>query len=497
MNASPFAEKQRTREKVELLAMPVEGRPPPHSLEDEAFVVGSVLIDAPSFLGPVRQIVKPEDFYSEAHRRVFEAICDVADAGLAVDIPSVRYRLEQVDRLLQVGETYLREVLIGWSVNRLEEAEEHARAVAVLARRREALVAAQLFVAKQYIGPIVPSGAVLVEEVGSFTKEMEKIVAGATPDDSGFVSIGHSVLASFQEITEEQRSGQTHRKASGLAAWDKSTGGFFDSKLYVIAARPGGGKTSFLLSSAVHIAKTAGPVAIFSLEMKHQELSNRIVCARARVPFANLERREGLDQADWNRLTAECSAVSKLPIAIYDRGKPNFDQIRTKLLRAQSGLARRNDPRTGAPLRLQAVFLDYLTLMKFDLRNGLNLSQAIGEVTGGFKAIAKELDVPFVLLCQLNRASEQDVRPPRMSDLRDSGSIEQDADTIAFFHDFGEPTRREVIFGKNRSGPTGATLCGWDGPMMKFFDVQPEEEEAWRQGRSAARQPAPRRRGQA
>lgn len=449
---------RRRREDAELLAQPLNGLAPPHAPESEGAIIASVFV-LPSFLAPVREVVKPEDFYGESLRQIFEAMCRVTDAGRVPDIQAVVGALRDVDRLEQVGgmSQVLYLLSLAAAESSLDGCMDHARLVAERSRHRRAIVSCQLWLAKSYTQP-TPDVA---ESIGGFAKELAEVGDSATA--GGLVHVKGVLVNAWRKVISSAKGEGPPPKRIGLKAFDEALGGLFDSDLTIIAARPGMGKTSLAMQAAVEIAATHGPVAVFSLEMSKEQLSMRTACSHARVPFSLVRKGAALSKEQWENLTKSMGFISGLPLYFDDRPKPTIDQIRASLSATKRAVEAKGQ-------KLQAVVIDYIQLIRINLKNGLNLSQGIGEVTGDLKAIAKELDLPMIALSQLSRELEKEKRAPRLSDLRDSGSIEQDADNVLFIDRSSD--NAELILAKSRNDQPGSFAVGWDGPSTRFYDLQ-------------------------
>lgn len=447
---------RRRREDAELLAQPLNGLAPPHAPESEEAIIASALV-VPGYLAPMREIVKPDDFYGESQRRLFEALCTVADEGRMVDTQAVVGALRDAGRLEQVGGVaqivHLLSLIAAESS--LDGCLDHARVVAARARHRRAIVSCQLWLARSYTQP-TPDVA---EAIGAFSRELAEVGDSATA--GGLVHVQGILVNAWRKVISSAKGEGPPPKRIGLKAFDEALGGLFDSDLTIIAARPGMGKTSLAMQAAVEIAATHGPVAVFSLEMSKEQLSMRTACSHARVPFSLVRKGAALSKEQWENLTKSMGFISGLPLYFDDRPKPTIDQIRASLSATKREVEAKGQ-------KLQAVVIDYIQLIRINLKNGLNLSQGIGEVTGDLKAIAKDLDLPLIALSQLSRELEKEKRAPRLSDLRDSGSIEQDADNVLFID---RSNNAELILAKSRNDQPGSFAVGWDGPSTRFYDL--------------------------
>ena len=481
----------------QLEPMPVAGRVPPHDLDAEAAVLSAILLDRDA-LDRVLEILKPEHFYSDAHGRIFEASQELALTGTPIDIISVASWLRDRERLQQIGgAAYL--ASLADATPAVSHVAAHARVVYEKWRLRQLIATCQRVAAEGYGD---------VGEVQGFIDGAEQAIyqLARTPQGTTTQPIALALRAAFEQITAAaERGDRITGISTGYEKLDGKTAGLHDGDLMIIAARPGMGKTSFVLNLAVNVASPRtvsmpGPgedghgverhlpghgVAVFSLEMPCEQIANRMVCCEGRVDVGKV-RQGALQPEDWRRLTESASYLSTLPIWIDDTPALGLLELRAKVRRIQ---AEYNKPatQTSPERRMGLVVVDYLQLMKG--RAGVSSrEQEISEISRGLKQLAKELRVPVIALSQLNRAVEtrttKDKRP-QLSDLRESGAIEQDADTIIFIYrdEYYNPETTnakniaELIIAKQRNGPTGKVMVRFSSSYTRFDNLAPGEYE--------------------
>jgi replicative DNA helicase len=472
---------------------PVEGRVPPHDLDAEAAVLSSVMID-PNAFDRVQDFLKPEHFYSEAHRRIFEACVELKASGQPVDVVQVGSWLKTRERLAQVGGMgYLTEVLN--AAPAVANVQAYGQTIFEKFRIRQLILTCQRVSAQGYTD---------YGEAQSFIDGAEQSIynIARTSQSQTTERLIDVMKKSFKALTEAvQRGDRITGVPTGFERYDKLTAGLHDGDLSIVAARPGMGKTSFVLNVAVNVAspkareaahdpnqrwEEAGVgCAVFSLEMPREQLANRMVCSEARVDVSKM-RTGFLSSQDWNRLTQAASFLGSLPIWIDDSPVLTILDLRAKVRRLQSEFDVVDE--TGRKTRrIGLVVVDYLQLMKG--RDGVqSREQEISEISRGLKGLAKELKVPVVALSQLNRAVEtrsEKSKRPQISDLRESGAIEQDADNIIFIYrddyynreDSPEPNVAELIIAKQRNGPTGTAKVRFDKEYTRFDNLAEGEYE--------------------
>ncbi len=467
----------------------LEGRVPPHDLDAEAAVLSAAMLD-PSALDKVVDL-KPEYFYSEAHRRIFEACVELRSQGSPVDVVQVGSYLKDRQRLAQVGGIpYLTQILDAAPV--VANIGAYGRTIHEKYRVRQLILACQRISAQGYGDYGEPQGFIDGAEQAIYN-------IARTSSKQTVEKLIDVMKKSFSKLNDAvSRGDRITGVSTGFDRYDRQTAGLHEGDLTIVAARPGMGKTSFVLNLAANIAKAkhnelAGDAskrwdepgvgcAIFSLEMPREQLANRLVCAEARVDVSKM-RTGFLGPTDWNKLTMAASALGSLPIWIDDSPGLSLLELRSKVRRLQSEYDLRDD--SGKKIRkVGCVIIDYLQLMKG--RDGASSrEQEISEISRGLKALAKELELPVIALSQLNRAVEtrsEKSKRPMISDLRESGAIEQDADNIVFIYrddyynqDSPEQNIAELIVAKQRNGPTGTVKVRFDKQWTRF-DNLPEGE---------------------
>jgi len=479
---------RRFRDKREVRELPpIEGRVPPHDLDAEAAVLSAVMLDGQA-LDRVLEFLKPDHFYSEAHRRIFESAIELHRVGQPVDVVQVGSWLKSRDRLAQVGGMpYLTELLN--AAPAVANVAAYGRTIHEKSRVRQLIMTCQRVAAEGYID---------YGETQTFIDGAEQAIyeIARTPESSSVERLLDVMKKSFKQLTDAmQRGDRITGVSTGFDRYDRLTAGLHEGDLTIVAARPGMGKTSFVLNVAVNVASPKGReaatdptqrwedpgvgVVVFSLEMPREQIANRMVCCEGKVDVGKV-RQGFLNQQDWNRLTQSASFLGGLPIWIDDTPALGILELRAKVRRLQAEFDRVDE--TGRKIKkIGLVIVDYLQLMKG--RDGVSSrEQEISEISRGLKALAKELKVPVIALSQLNRAVEtrsEKSKRPQLSDLRESGAIEQDADNICFIYrdDYynkeasTEPNIAELIIAKQRNGPTGTVKVRFDREYTRFDNL--------------------------
>ncbi|HEY7470812.1 MAG TPA: replicative DNA helicase [Gemmatimonadota bacterium] len=438
-------------------------RTPPHSDEAEISVLGGMLIEESATDYTMEKLV-PDDFYHPAHRLIFEAIQRLRDQGHAPDALSVREELQKLGSLERAGGSeYLARIVD--IVPTAANIAYHVRIVLDNAVKRRLITVGTRVVSETYDSS--EDSDVLLNRA-----EEEIFRLGERRYKKSFTPINQLLHGAIQQLEALSSSSERITGApSGFKDLDDITGGFQLSDLIILAARPSLGKTSLALNIAAYLATQKGlPVAIFSLEMSMEQLVQRLISSESPVSLHSL-RTGRASIEEWRRVSDACERLRRAPIYIDDSGILSALEMRAK--------ARR--------LKLQKdiglVIVDYLQLMESNRRSE-SRQQEITEISRSLKALAKELNVPVIALSQLSRAPEQRTsdQRPRLSDLRESGAIEQDADLVLFLYKERPPEDKkpdpgagtvEVIVGKNRNGPTDKILLTWLGNFMRFEDFDP------------------------
>jgi replicative DNA helicase len=475
---------QRNRERQVQNPPQIDGRVPPHDLEAEAAVLSAVMLD-PSALDRVVEFLKSEHFYSEAHRRIFEGALELKQTGKPVDVVQIGSWLKDRERLAQVGGAgYLTEVLNAAPV--VANVASYGKIIHEKWRIRQLILTCQRVSAEGYID---------YGDAQAFIDGAEQAIynLARTQEGVSIERLREVVIKAFKKLNEAVKRGDRITGVStGFERYDRKTAGLHDGDLTIIAARPGMGKTSFVLNIAVNVASPKNRetpvekwedegtgVAVFSLEMPREQLANRLVCSEARVDVSKL-RTGFLDRTDWERLTRAASFLTSLPVWIDDSPGLSLLELRAKVRRLQAEYDKTDE--TGKKVRrIGLVIIDYLQLMRG--RDGAqSREQEISEISRGLKGLAKELQLPVIALSQLNRAVEtrgDKSKRPMISDLRESGAIEQDADNICFIYrddyynreDSQERNIAELIIAKQRNGPTGTCKVRFESAYTRFDNL--------------------------
>ena len=417
-------------------------RIPPQNIEAEQAVLGAVLLEK-DVLILVSEILMPEDFYRGAHQKIYRSMLELSESGQPVDLITLTSDLQNKKLLEEVGGvSYLTD--IANAVPTAANVEYYAKIVEEKAVLRRLIRAATEIASTSYIES---------DDVQDILGDAEKRILEISQKkrQEGFIAIKDVLMDTLDRIEFlNQHKGEITGVPSGFTDLDKMTSGFQRSDLIILAARPSVGKTAFALNVAQNAAARAKQtVAVFSLEMSAAQLVQRMVAAEGNLDAHKL-RTGQMEDEDWQKLTMAMSTLSEAPIFIDDSPGVTVYDIRSKLrrLKADRGLG--------------LVVIDYLQLIHGRGKSD-NRQQEISEISRQLKGIARELEVPVIALSQLSRAveSRQDKRP-MLSDIRESGSIEQDADIVAFLYrdDYYNPETEkqniiEIIIAKQRNGPVG------------------------------------------
>lgn len=451
----------------------VAGRVPPHELDAEAAVLSAMMLDEGALYLALERL-QPEHFYSDANRLIFSAAVEcAADVPPKVDSVTVAAKLRAKQQIQQIGGIrYLAQLVDATPA--VHHLDRHVDIVFDCWRLRQLIATCQRIAAEGY-GDTGP--------VQAFIDEAEQQIYGIArgPERNEPSTLGEVVAETFAKIAAAAERGEKITGVStGFPDLDRTTAGLHDSDLIIIAGRPGHGKTSLALNIAINIAAGPDPygAAVFSLEMDKESLGKRAVCGEARID-ANKLRHGTLDSDDWDQLTVTSNQIAGMPIWIDDQAALTLMQLRGKIRRLVATAARmRSDRDEPMPHKLVAI-VDYLTLMEGP--KGYGREQEVSGLSRGLKAIAKEFAIPVVAIAQLNRAVEirgGDKRP-MLSDLRDSGQIEQDADGIVFVYreELYKPDAipvkglAELIIGKQRHGPTGRVMLRYTPSYTRFDNL--------------------------
>ncbi len=442
-------------------------RLPPQNMEAEQAVLGAVFLE-PSSLTLASEILIPEDFYRASHQKIFNVMLKLNDAGKAVDLVTVTEELNAAKLLEDTGGvSYLSE--LAGSVPTAANMEYYAKIVEEKSLLRRLIRTATT---------IAQDGYSREDEVESLLGEAEKsILEVAQRKNAGaFHNIKDVLVRTYDNIeVMHNRKGDITGIATGFAELDKMTAGFQRNDLIIVGARPSVGKTAFALNIAQNVAvKTQENVAIFSLEMGAEQLVMRMLCAEGNIDAQRL-RTGSLTDDDWGKLTMAMGSLSNAGIFIDDTPGVRITEIRSKCrrLKQEHGLG--------------MILIDYLQLILGSGRSGENRQQEVSEISRSLKALARELQVPVIALSQLSRGVEQrQDKRPMMSDIRESGSIEQDADIVAFLYrdDYYDKESEdkniiEIIIAKQRNGPVGTVQLAFVKEYNKFVNLEKRYDDAY------------------
>ena len=454
-----------------VVALP-HGRVPPHNLDAERSLLGGILLDSQAF-ADVLEHLKPEDFYRDAHRKVFEAMCELFGKSQPIDRITVKDQLTSLGAFEAVGGDEF--------IDLLDKIVPTAANLAYYAKIiHEKALARRLIEAASAIAQL---GYEQHGDVADFADECERRIFAVTEQRTAqsFVHLKPVIAATFKTIQSlYERQEEITGIPTGFADLDRITSGFQPGDLVILAARPSMGKTGCALNVATHVGcraqfqQKACGVGIFSLEMSKEQLVMRMLSSEARVDSQRI-RTGKLIESDWAKLAQAAGILADANIHIDDSPGVSALELRAKCRRL---FARYEN--TDQPVRL--IIVDYLQLMRGNERID-NREQQIAEISRSLKALAKELAIPILALSQLNRSLEK--RPdkrPMMSDLRESGSLEQDADTILFIYreEVYEKEKEdakgkaEIIIGKQRNGPIGTAELAFIHEHTRFENLARE-----------------------
>ena len=441
-------------------------RIPPHNLDAEKAVLGALLTNGSNMgavVDTVTSILKSEDFYRDAHRIIYDAILEIVHANKTADFITVGEELDRRKRLDAVGGLAYITSLANESVS--YNVEEHAKIISEKAQLRRLIDAGNKIVGMTYAGEDEPTAILNKAE------QMVLDVSGQTQAESSFAAIGEVVLSNLDKLNAlQQHDGAITGVPTGFKDVDHIFNGLQKSDLILVAARPAMGKTAFTLNIAQNVTMLYDKtVAFFSLEMGKEQLVGRILSSVAGVSSEKL-RRANMDPADWEKVIAAADRMSKSKLFIDDTPGLTVQDMRSKLrrLKVEHGL--------------DLVIVDYIQLMQGRNagKGSENRQQEVSEISRNLKLIAREFNVPVIALSQLSRSVES--RPdkrPVLSDLRESGSLEQDADIVIFLYRdkyYDENSEKgdnaEVLIRKNRNGSVGTVELQFVGELTQFRDVE-------------------------
>lgn len=435
-------------------------RIPPQSLDSERGLLGSLLLK-PDALHDVSDIVKADSFYAEKHRIIFEAMRDLSDRGEPIDILSLSERLVAKAALERVGgRAYIAELANGTLTP--GNYSHYAELVA-----KKHVMRALIDTAHEITEAAYDEG----QDTAAVLDQAEKSIyaIGNSSSAHKFVAIADKLDATWDRIeTLSKNDGAIRGTPTGFPELDNLLSGLHPSDLIILAARPSVGKTTLALDIARNTAIRHGtPVGIFSLEMSAEQLIDRMLAAESYVNAWKIRTGTVKAEEDFARIRDALESLSKAPIYVDDKAGNNILAMRA--------VARRLKRERGIGL----IVVDYLQLMApTNTKNSDSMVQQVTEISRSLKSLARELEVPVLALSQLSRAVEQRGGKPRLSDLRDSGSIEQDADVVMFIHredknnkDSDRPGIAEILIEKHRNGPTGMVELFFDDKRSTFQSI--------------------------
>ncbi|MGJ0509467.1 MAG: replicative DNA helicase [Methylocystis sp.] len=473
-------------------------RTPPHNIEAEQALLGAILINNDAF-DRVSDFLRAEHFSEELHRRIYETLSQLVRAGKLATVVTMKTFLADIE--LPAGVTiqaYL--ARLAAEATTIINAEDYGRIVHDLATRRELISIGEDIVNTAFDSPVDASPRAQIEEA----ERKLYAIAETGRYEGGFQRFSDALTIAIDMASSAyMRDGHLSGVATGLVDLDEKMGGLQKSDLIIVAGRPGMGKTALATNIAFNIAKAyqfevepdgahktinGGIVGFFSLEMSAEQLATRVIAEQSGVPSYKI-RRGDLNQDDFERIVQASREMQSIPFYIDQSGGISIAQLvaRARRLKRQKGL--------------DLLVVDYLQLLAGSKSRGDNRVQELTEITTGLKALAKELNVPVIALSQLSRQVEsRDDKRPQLSDLRESGSIEQDADVVLFVYreeyylKNKEPRegteehinwmaemerahgRAEAIIGKQRHGPTGTVALAFEAEVTRFSNLAEEDK---------------------
>ncbi|MBO7747079.1 replicative DNA helicase [Paenibacillus sp. MWE-103] len=441
-------------------------RVPPQNMEAEQAVLGAVLLQTEALITAMERL-RSEDFYLPSHQLIYEAMVDLGENNQPIDLVTLTAYLQDRQQLEEIGGvSYLAK--LGNAVPTAANVDYYAQIVEEKSMLRRLIRTAT---------NIVSDGYAAADDVGLMLSDAEARIMELSNrrSSSGFISIRDVLMEVFERVEHlYSNKGGSTGIPSGFSDLDKMTSGFQRNDLIIVAARPSVGKTAFALNIAQNVGvRSRETVAIFSLEMSAAQLVQRMICAESNVDAGRM-RTGYLEGDDWEKLTMAIGSLSEAQIYIDDTPGITVADIRAKCrrLKKERGLG--------------MILIDYLQLIQGRGKAGENRQQEVSEISRTLKQIARELEVPVIALSQLSRGVEQrQDKRPMMSDLRESGSIEQDADIVAFLYrdDYYDKESEkkniiEIIIAKQRNGPVGTVELAFLKNFNKFVGLDRTHQES-------------------
>lgn len=432
-----------------------QGKLPPQNLEAERSVIGGCLLDNRA-IDEAQLVVEAHQFYADPHRRMFAAICDLRNKNLEVDAVLLGHELQSREELAEIGgPAYIATCM---------EAVPHAAHTAHYAQivREKWVKRTVIDGCTDTLRMAYSDASDLDDVIGQLDASTQRMLE-TSANSSEVLSMSQVLLSALDDEDRPRRQG----KQTGFTELDTLTGGMVGGSLIIIGARPSMGKTAFAIGVMLNLTKAGTPVLFFSLEQSSLEISERILSMESKVSLYKMKQGD-LGEMDHFAFNEARNALNDIPLEIDERSQRNMSQISAtaRLLRRTKGI--------------QAVVIDYLQLIDTPAgqRRSRSREEEISDISRSLKLLARSLDVPVIVLAQLNRDVEKRTdNKPRMSDLRNSGALEQDADQIWLMHrpDYYEPDERpgeaEILVEKNRNGPTGKVVLQFIKESMRFVSV--------------------------
>lgn len=447
--------------------------PPPNDVRAEMALIGAILMGGPiggRALDSATEALRPESFYSEANRQTFGAILAVREKGVTVDVLSVLAVLRDRDRLQQIGEDYVRQATeAGLLASRFEH---HVVRIAELHRLRMFIHESRALIAQAY-------GA--MQDVQGFLAHAETTIREVTT--GGEKRSGEMVEVVVKRVLTDaveamKAPGRIVGMPTGTEGIDRRTAGLRGKTVTILAGRPGMGKSAQALNWALHMARTTGHfIPFFSLEMSNDEQGTRTIASETNVPMGVLVT-GNITSDVMGQLIGYPQSIRGIPLVFYDESNITVAGIGAKIRRLQAEAA-------SLGKKVGAAFIDYIQLIKAGSKRSQSREAEVSEVSRGLKLLAKELNIPLVVLAQLNREGEKGARPerPKLANLRESGAIEQDGDLIIFIHREGYYDPKlpddvaELIIAKGRNVAKGIVKVRFEGKHTRFGRTEIDRDD--------------------
>ena len=438
---------------------------PPHDIEAEQAIIGSMLTDKDAVIEAI-EILKPDDFYREDNKAIYTSIMNLYTKGEPIDIITVKAQLIEEGKFEQIGGLdYL--ALLPDKVPTTTNVNKYVKIVEEKSILRNLI---------RTSNDLIDLGYAQTEDVDTIIDQAEKKIFNIMKNRNakGYTPIKDVLVDTFAQIEKlYNQKGVVTGIPTGFTDLDYKTSGLNNSDLILIAARPAMGKSAFAINIASYAAIHANvPVVIFNLEMSKEQVGSRILCSESMVDSSKV-RTGKIEEADWLKLASAIGPLSEAPIYIDDTPGISIMEIRAKCRKLK------------LEKNIGLIVIDYLQLVQGTGKKGASREQEISEISRSLKILAKELDVPVIALSQLSRAAEQrNDHRPMLSDLRESGAIEQDADIVMFIYrdDYYNPETEkkgiaEIILAKHRGGSTGTIELLWMGNYTKFANLDKTREQ--------------------